>query len=198
MRMTIRHFTEDDLPLRTELLRESRFTANLTDFAVLTDTRELVERQRATIAHEHDVKRIFTVCGPRDQPIGFVWITSIDWRSQSCELSIALLPRYRGGYGLPAMATARDYVHHELNMVTIVDQVLAHNTMLQSAELLRRRHSVRCPYDSFTVGEWRTALYWTQTRDQFRADGEDVARRRARRGDRIRAAVAGAQKPGAP
>lgn len=194
MWMTVRHFTESDVPMRTELLRESRFTANLTDFAVLTDTGELVERQRATIEHEQDVKRIFTVRGPRDQPIGFVWITSIDWRSQSCELSIALLPRYRGGYGLPAMAAARDYVHHELNMVTIIDQVLAHNTMLQSAELLAIRHSVRCPYDSFTVGEWRTALYWTQTREQFREDGEDMVRRRAQRRDRIMAAA----KAGAP
>ncbi|GAB3465361.1 GNAT family N-acetyltransferase [Actinophytocola sediminis] len=190
MRVTIRHFTEADLELRTELLRDTLFQANLTDFATLTDTDRLIAGQRATIEREHDVKRIFTVVGQRDQPVGFVWITSIDWRSQTCELSIAVLPRYRGGYGLTAMAAALRYVHDELNMAAIVSQVLAHNTMLQSAELLASRHSVTCPYDSFTVGEWRTALYWAQTRAEFYADGEEWERRRARRRDRIRAATA--------
>jgi hypothetical protein len=194
MKVTIRHFAEADIPLRTELLRENRFQANLTDFATLADTDDLVAGQRATIEHEHDVKRIFTICGPRDQPVGFVWLTSIDWRSQSCELSIAVLPRYRGGFGLITMATALRYVHDELNMEAITSQVLAHNTMLQSQELLNNRHSVTCPYDSFTVGEWRTALFWADTRAEFYADGVAWEERRRARRERIRAA---AEKVGA-
>lgn len=189
MKMTIRHFAEDDISLRTELLRDNKFQTNLTDFATLADTEALVAGQRRTIEHEHDIKRIFTMCGGRDQPVGFVWITSIDWRSQTCELSIAVLPRYRGTYGLASMATALRYVHEELNMIAVVNQVLAHNTMLQSAELLDSRHSVTCPYDSFTVGEWRTALFWADTRDEFYADGRAWEARRKARRERIAARV---------
>jgi hypothetical protein len=62
---SLRHFTEADLPLRTELLRDDKFQTNLTDFATLTDTDALIASQRRTIEDEHDVKRIFTVCGTK-------------------------------------------------------------------------------------------------------------------------------------
>jgi RimJ/RimL family protein N-acetyltransferase len=184
---SLRHFAEEDLPLRTELLRDNKFQANLTDFATLADTDALMAGQRRTIEDEHDVKRIFTVCGTKGQPVGFVWLTSIDWRSQTCELSIAVLPRYRGTYGLAAIAAALRYVHDELNMEAIVNQVLAHNTMLQSQALLDSRHTVTCPHDSYTVGEWRTALFWADTRAEYHLSKVEFEKRRKARRDRIMA-----------
>ncbi|TDV54811.1 GNAT family N-acetyltransferase [Actinophytocola oryzae] len=186
---SLRHFAEEDLPLRTELLRDDKFQANLTDFATLSDTEALTASQRRTIEEEHDVKRIFSVLGTKGQVVGFVWLTSLDWRSQTCELSIAVLPRYRGAYGLAAIAAALRYIHDELNMETVINQVLAHNTMLQSQALLDSRHTVTCAYDSFTVGEWRTALFWADTREEYHATKIEFEKRRAERRDRIMAKV---------
>jgi hypothetical protein len=187
--LTVRHFTEDDIPIRSELLREARFQANLTDFAILTGDDALAAGQRRTIAEEHDTKRIFTVCARGDKVVGFLWITSIDWLSQVCELSFAMLPRYRGGYGPPAIDAVLGYLHDELNMEVVVNQVLEHNQMLHSAGDLAARGRVICPYDSYTVGQWRTAYYWTRGRAEFRADLAEVSRKRRERADRIRAAI---------
>jgi hypothetical protein len=188
--VTIRHFTAQDIPLRTELLREGEFQANLTDFAVLAADDALAADQRSTLAEGQQAKRIFTVCTETGgRVVGFVWITSIDWPSQVCELSVAVLPAFRVGLGLPAVNVALRYLHDELNMETVVSQVLAHNTNLQSEELLTARGTVACPYDSYTVGQWRTSLYWGQSRAEFAAECRLFEDRRRHRGERIRTAV---------
>lgn len=185
--VTVRHFTEADIPLRSELLNESRFQANLTDFAASIGQDALTANQRRTIAEEHRVKRIFTMCAPKGQVMGFAWITTIDWRSQVCELSFGMLPRYRGGPGLVAVAAAHDYIRTELNMRVVVNQVLEHNTMLQSAEKMATAQRVRSEFDSYTVGQWRTALYWTETEEQNQELQRKIADRRAELAERIQA-----------
>lgn len=185
--VTIRHFTEADIPLRSELLQESRFQANLTDFAVSTEDDALTAGQRRTIAEEHHVKRIFTLCGPKGQVLGFAWMTSIDWRSQTCELSFGVLPRFRGGLGAGVVAAAQEYLHTELNMRVVVHQVLEHNTMLQSAQRVATAGRVRGEFDSYTVGRWRTAVYWTETEEEARAAARLAADRRAAVAERIHA-----------
>lgn len=185
--VTLRHFTEADIPLRSELLREARFLANLTDFGMVMEEDALVERQRKTIHEEHETRRFYTLCGPEEQVIGFAWISSIDWRSQSCELSFGILPRYRGYYGAPAVAVAHDYLRNELNMRVTVNQVLDHNTMMHSARQLAIRQRVRCPYDSFTVGEWRAACYWSETDDDIEVERDQAQKRRRAVAQRIRA-----------
>jgi RimJ/RimL family protein N-acetyltransferase len=185
--VTIRHFTEADIPLRTELLRESRFQANLTDFAVVTGDDALDANQRHCIAEEHRTKQIHTLCGPRDQVVGFAWITSIDWRAQVCEISFGILPRYRGLYGAAAVTAAHTYIRLELNMQVTVNQVLEHNTMMHSAEGLAAQRQVRTRYDSYTVGEWRASCYWSETEDDVRAQLRQAEERRRQLADRIRA-----------
>jgi RimJ/RimL family protein N-acetyltransferase len=185
--VTLRHFTLDDIAARTGLLRETRFQANLTDFAVSTADDDLLANQRRTIAEEHHVKQIFTLCGPNDETVGFAWITTIDWRSQSCELSFGVLPKFRGGFGITAVRAALHYLRSELNMQVIINQVLDHNTMLQSAESLAAASRVRCEFDSYTVGQWRTAMFWTDTEDDARIQDLKVAQRRRDLAERIRA-----------
>jgi hypothetical protein len=185
--VTVRHFTEADIPVRTALLRESRFQANLTDFAVVAQDDVLSANQQRTIREEHHTKRIFTLCGPRDKILGFAWITSIDWRSQCCELSFAVLPQYRGGFGAVAVSAAHEYLRTELNMRVVINQVLEHNTMLHSAEALAAQRRVKCDYDSYTVGQWRTSYYWTSTEDDLRELRERIQNRRRELADRIRA-----------
>jgi hypothetical protein len=185
--VTVRHYTEADIPARIGLLREPRFTANLIDFAVLNDDGTLEARQRRTINELHDSMRIFTLCGPKGVVLGYAWITSIDWRSQCCELSFGILPRYRGAFGAAAVAAAHAYIRAELNMRVTINQVLEHNTMLVSAQSLAERRQVRCEYDSYTVGEWRTACYWTETEQDLARDLDRMAERRREIADRIRA-----------
>jgi RimJ/RimL family protein N-acetyltransferase len=184
--MTVRHFTEADIPLRTALLRESHFQANLTDFAVSTDDDGLTDNQLSTIREQHRTKRIFTICGPRGQVVGFAWITSIDWRHQCCELSFGVLPGFRGGLGTLAVAAAHDHLRSELNMKVVVNQVLEHNRMLHSAESLAAQRRVYCDFDSYTVGRWRSACYWTFTEQDAREQREQEQARRREVADRIR------------
>jgi hypothetical protein len=184
--VTVRHFTEEDIPLRTELLRESHFQANLTDFAASTDDDGLAENQRRTIEEQHRTKRMFTLCGPQKRVMGFAWITSIDWRNQCCELSFGVLPRDRG-IGAVAVIAANQYLRLELNMDIIVNQVLDHNKMLLSADSLADQRRVHCDFDSYTVGEWRAAAYWTSTEQDVRDQQEQEAIRRREVADRIRA-----------
>lgn len=190
MRPVIRHFTEADVPLRTALLRESRFQANLTDFAVSTTADDLYVNQMRTIAAEHEVKRIFTICEARTgEVMGFFWATSIDWRNRSCELSFGILPRFRGGPGATAVKVADQWLRDELNMDVVVSQVLDHNTMLHSAGSLAAAQRVRAEFDSYTVGEWRAACYWSDSNADLldRRAAEDERRRRV--AERIRARV---------
>ncbi|PWI44813.1 GNAT family N-acetyltransferase [Streptomyces sp. ICBB 8177] len=188
--VTVRHFTEDDVPVRIALLRESRFQANLTDFAVVSSDDDLTAGQLRTIAREHDTKRILTLCAPGGEIVGFAWITSIDWRAQTCELSFGVLPRYRGPFGAKAVIAAHTHIRSELNMRVVINQVLEHNTMLVSAEDLTDRRRVRCAYDSYTVGEWRTACYWTETQEEARRTLDAVQERRREIAERIRATSA--------
>ncbi|MGW3655060.1 GNAT family N-acetyltransferase [Streptomyces sp. NPDC005151] len=188
--VTVRHFTEADIPLRTALLRESRFQANLTDFAVSSSDDALTKRQHRTITEEQAEWRFFTMCGRGGDPIGFAWITSIDWRSQTCELSFGVLPSHRGPFGAAAVAAAHTHVREELNMRVVISQVLEHNTMLVAARELAEQRQVRCAYDSYTVGEWRTACYWTEDEEDVRQRAEEAARRRREIADRIRSRTA--------
>ncbi|GAA3226410.1 GNAT family N-acetyltransferase [Streptomyces sp. XM83C] len=188
----VRHFTEADIPLRSALLREGRFQANLTDFAVVSSDEALEANQRRTIEEEHAVKRMYTVCRPDGRTIGFAWITSIDWRAQSCELSFGVLPRYRGGHGAAAVAAMHRYVREELNMRAVINQVLVHNTMLVSAADLAAQAQVRCAYDSFTAGEWRDSCYWSQDAAGYERSVAEHEERRRAIAERIRAASGGA------
>jgi RimJ/RimL family protein N-acetyltransferase len=183
--VTVRNFTEADIPVRTALLRESHFQANLSDFAVAADDASLEVKVRATMESYHD-RRIFTMCAPGGDIIGFSWITSIDWRNQTCELSFGVLPRYRGGLGALAVEAAHTYLREELNMRAIVNQVLEHNTMLQSAEMLAASKQVRCDFDSFTVGRWRATCYWSLTEEDAKARLDERQKRRRELADRIR------------
>ncbi len=185
--VTVRHFTEADIPLRTQLLREARFQANLTDFAVVTGDDALTLNMRRTLEEEQQVKRIFTLCRPQGQTVGFAWITSIDWRSQCCELSFGVLPEFRGGFGAIAVSAVRTHVRTELNMEVIVNQVLEHNAQLVSRESLTAQRSVRCAYDSYTVGEWRTACYWSETEQDEQDNVREQQARRLEVAERIRA-----------
>jgi RimJ/RimL family protein N-acetyltransferase len=186
MSIMLRHFAEADVPIRCDLLRDSGYQANLNDLAVGAHGDTVAEIELRTIRSEQQTRRIFTICTPDGTVMGFGWLGSIDWPNQCCELSFAMLPKYRHGFGVPAIAAVRDYLHSELNLQIVVNQVLSHNTMLQSADNLAAYRQAVCEYDSYTVGQWRTACFWTNSEQEMRAERET---RRRERSARIRAAV---------
>jgi|SRR5579859_6645432 len=193
--MTVRHFTEADIPARIKHMRDPSFQANLSDFATSITDESLAARQRRTIAQEQHTARIFTICGPGGEVAGFAWINPIDWYSQCCELSAGVLPPYRGGLGALAVAALYEYLLSELNIRVVVSQVLDHNQMMQSAELMAACRQVTCPLDSYTAGEWRAAHFWAFTEADARSYlGAEPAGRQAL-ADRIRARIEEDQGP---
>lgn len=189
MHLTIRHFTGADVPLRTALMRDPDFQANIADIAALAGDDELAKIQLRTIAEEQDTKRIFTVCRG-DEVVGFWWLSAIDWPGRTGELSFALLPRFRHFLGLHLIEEAQGYLHDELNIEVIVDRVLEHNVMLHSRSRLAHLSAVRAEYNQFTTGRWCTILCWTRTAKEFRVQDREIAVRRAERAGRIRAELA--------
>jgi len=185
--LTVRHFTEADVPLRTAVLREQRFGSNLTDWALVADVEEVQAHQRRLLARAQETVRIYCACRGDGEVVGFLWITDVDWRAQTCELSVAMLPRYRVGFGTLAVIAAQHHLYGELNIRVVVHRVLEHNTMLNSRDRLATTSQVRCDHDSYTVGEFRTALMWTQTAEDFHANLDRLPNRRDELGARIRA-----------
>jgi RimJ/RimL family protein N-acetyltransferase len=179
-RLTIRHFDHQDVDARVQLMTDRDFQRNLVDFAAVTSPEALREAQRRTIDEEYETKIVFVLETPAGSTVGYTWITSIDWVSHTCELSIALLPRYRRAYGLVALIRMYDYLYGEMNFDTVVNQVLADNEMLLSAQAADRRAQVRARQDSFTVGRFCDSLYWTQTRAEHYAFAQQAVERNAR------------------
>jgi hypothetical protein len=188
--VTVRHFTAEDVPIRSALLRDPQFQANITDVASRTMDDELAASQLRTIAEEQNTKQIFTVCRRGDEIIGFFWISHIDWRSQSCELSLALLPKFRRAFGLLLVQAALRHLYDELNMQVVIDQVLEHNVMLLSESTVAERSQIRSIYNQFTDGRWVTACAWSNAvEESWREPNFD--RQRAKRAARIRTTLAG-------
>ncbi len=189
MSVYLTHFAEDDIEVRSSLQRDHLFQTNIDDAASTSQDDELAARQQRTIDEEHETKRIFTVRRGKGEIIGFCWITSIDWRSQCCEVSLALLPRFRHAMGALLSDAVFRYLYDELNFKVLVNQVMAHNSMLLSEDRIAELHQVRRPYDQFTAGRWNTACYWTVTREQSRMEQRGLARRRADNAVRVNATL---------
>jgi RimJ/RimL family protein N-acetyltransferase len=194
-RLLIRHFDHDDVDARVDLMTDSAFQRNLVHVAAVTPREELRAVQRRTIEEEYETKIIFVVATPSGTTIGYAWITGIDWVSRSCELSIALLPRYRRAYGLLALIHLYDFLYDDMNFETVVNQILVGNEMLMSAAAAQRTRQVECKRDSFTQGEFRDSQYWAQTREEHRAFEQRTAERNARIRERTSRLAGRAARP---
>jgi Acetyltransferase (GNAT) domain len=187
-RLLIRHFEHSDIESRAELLAERDFTRNLANLGVLTSRDELRRAQARTIEEEYESKIIFVVTTPAEAIVGYTWITNIDWLNRTCELSIALLPRFRRSYGLLALIEMYDYLYDEMNFETVINQVLVGNEMLMSDGAAERTRQVYCDNDSFTDGAFRDSRYWTQSRQEHRAFAQRARERNARIRERLQRA----------
>jgi hypothetical protein len=190
-RLLLRHYDHDDVEERIALMTEAAFQRNLAHSPALTSHEELCAREHRTIDEQYETRIVYVVTTRSGVTIGYAWISSIDWISRCCELSIALLPRYRRGYGLAALIELYDHLYDNMNFETVVNQVLAGNDMLLSDDAARAVRHVHCRRDSYNDGEFRDALYWSQTGDEHRAFAERTRERHAR----IRARIAQQGEP---
>jgi len=179
-RLVIRHYDHDDIDTRVDLMTEAAFQRNLLHTAAITPRDELRAADRRTIENDYETKIRYVVETSSGTTIGYAWISDIDWVGRSCELSIALLPRHRRGYGLAALIELYDHLYDNMNFETVVNQILIGNDMLMSDAAARLASHVECRRDSFTDGAFRDTRYWSQTRAEHRAFEERTARRNAR------------------
>ena len=189
--LVIRLMTEEDIDERVALLTDAKVQRNLLHTGALVPATELRAKHSGWIEAEEPQRLMYRVGTQAGDLIGFTWLTSIDWTSQSCELSIALIPERRGRYGMLTLIHMYEYLYATLNMRVVTNQILSANTMLVRAETRAQRAQVVSPDDSYTTGGFRTSYRWTQTR----RDNDAFILCRVERGTRIRERIAAAATP---
>lgn len=172
--LDVSHLEESDIPERITLLYDVAVRNNLNAITLAHSAEELTAAHRRALAAEHQTKRFFKLSLGDGGLIGYCWITEIDWVNQTCELSIAILPGFRVGYGFIGLLRMYDYLYDTLNVRVVVNQILDGNEMLRSRTSIAPLVQVESPLDSLTCGALRTAYYWTQNRDEH----AELARRR--------------------
>ncbi|MFB8765407.1 GNAT family N-acetyltransferase [Nocardiopsis alba] len=164
----IRHFQESDIPLRVELMNDDRYMANVRDTALSTGANEL-ERWHLDVLNEHPRSTmLFTATTNKGQVLGFTWVYDIDWTGPSGQLSIAMFPRYRTGWGSLAIQATSALLFDEFGFQRITTQIFTHNTMMHSDEWTSERTDLLLPYFAFVSGRFCHSRIWTQSQEEYR------------------------------
>lgn len=167
IKLVVRHYEHRDIPVRAALLRDAAFAANLNSWGTRSSACTIHAREEATIDDGQWDKRVLTVTKPDGTVVGFCWLTSLDMVAGHCELSFAVLPQYRSGYGLLVHTVASAYVWNELGMLAVTHQVLDHNQMFIRRSELQRHATLISHRDDHTAGQTRDAFYWSEDKEQF-------------------------------
>lgn len=164
-KLIICHLEENDVNGRMELLYDYHVQKNLNHLSMLYDETQIKEIHLQSIFHQQDSKRHYIIKTHSEKIVGYCWITAIDWLNSSCELSISILPKYRIGYGYLALIEMYEYLYKNLNIKTIINQILEGNELLRS-ETSIIDFALKSEYDSYTSGMYRSSYIWTQTLEQ--------------------------------
>ncbi|MBB2893334.1 GNAT family N-acetyltransferase [Flexivirga oryzae] len=189
IKLVVRHYRSTDIPIRARLLRDAAFEANLNGWGSRSSADAIRAREEHTITDGQWTKRVYTVTKGDGVVVGFCWITSLDVVAAHCELSFAILPEYRGAYGLLVHTAASWYVWNELGMAAVTHQVLGHNSMFVRRSQLNRYATLVSRNDDNTAGQDRDAFYWTEDRKQFLDAFECAEQRWSQLKDRLRTKV---------
>lgn len=168
--LDIRHFEESDIPLRREVMNDSVYITNVRDTALRTDDKQIYESYMETLRESPRSMVMFTACTRKGKVLGFTWVYDIDWDRPSGQMSIAMLPKYRSGWGYAAIQATAALLYDEYNFQSLTTQIFTHNTMMHSDEWIAQRSDIVMPYFSFTGGEFRHSRVWTQSRDEYYFD----------------------------
>ncbi|MEC5425422.1 GNAT family N-acetyltransferase [Virgibacillus sp. C22-A2] len=160
----ITHLEEEDIDGRISLLYEFHVQQNLNHLSMTVDKSKLKDFYSDAVIEQQDNKRYYVIKTKSQKIIGYCWISDIDWINQSCELSISILPKYRIGFGFLAMVEMYNYLYNQLNMKSVINQILeGNNLLLKSAP----KNALKRRMDSFTFGEYRASYLWNQTKEQY-------------------------------
>nr|WP_042193675.1 GNAT family N-acetyltransferase [Kibdelosporangium sp. MJ126-NF4]CEL20841.1 hypothetical protein [Kibdelosporangium sp. MJ126-NF4]CTQ98354.1 hypothetical protein [Kibdelosporangium sp. MJ126-NF4] len=143
------------------------------------DLRAMNEQWLDSQWHERLMYRVDTGKG---ELVGFTRLSLIDWRSQTCDMGIMLLPRHRRRLGLLAAFAMYDYIYDTLNLRVVLHQVMSGVEMMLAGDRVRSLAQATSPDHCYVTGEFRTCYWWAQTK----ADHEAVRQRNTERGARVR------------
>lgn len=185
-RLRIRLLRREDIAERVAIYSDPRVRNNLAHDGALITRDAMVKAHEEWLDSGFDERLMYRISLSSDEVIGFIWLTELDWTNQTCELSIAILPAFRGRFGLFALIQMYDLVHNTLNMEVVVNQVLSVNEMLIRPEVRASRAQIVSPDDCFTSGALRTNYRWTQDRSEH----QHFTRRAIERRERIKQKLA--------
>ncbi|OIU69817.1 GNAT family N-acetyltransferase [Rossellomorea aquimaris] len=172
----IEHFEHEHIEDRISLLYDYHIQKNLNHLSMQFDRNKIRELHEDSIENNQDSKRYYVIKTNKNKIVGYCWISSIDWINRTCELSIGILPEYRIGYGLLALVKMYDYLYDQLNMKTVLNQILEGNELLRSKVSLDGL-AIKIKGDSFTAGKVRNAYMWTQTKEEHELLGKEKAKK---------------------
>jgi hypothetical protein len=172
----IEHFEHEHIEDRISLLYDYHIQKNLNHLSMQFDKNKIREIHEDSIENKQNSKRYYVIKTNKNRIVGYCWISSIDWINRTCELSIGILPEYRIGYGLLALVKMYDYLYDQLNMKTVLNQILEGNELLRSKVSLNGL-AIKIKRDSFTAGKVRNAYMWTQTKQEHELLGKEKAKK---------------------
>jgi hypothetical protein len=172
----IEHFEHEHIEDRISLLYDYHIQKNLNHLSMIFDKNKIREIHEDSIENQQSSKRYYVIKTNKNKIVGYCWISSIDWINRTCELSIGILPEFRIGYGLLALVKMYDYLYDQLNMKTVLNQILEGNELLRSKVSLNGL-AIKLEQDSFTAGKVRNAYMWTQTKEEHELLGKEKAKK---------------------
>lgn len=168
----VTHFEKENIEDRISLLYEYHVQKNLNHLSMMLDKDQIRKVHEDSIENKQDEKRYYVITTNENKTIGYCWISGIDWISRTCELSISIIPEYRVGYGMLALVKMYNYLYYQLNMRTVLNQILEGNELLRSRVSLNGL-AFKIKQDSFTDGVLRDAYIWSQTREEHEELGKE-------------------------
>lgn len=165
----IRRMTVGDIPARVDLLQDEHVKENIEDLAAVLPRRQIEAHnfQRMNDEESHHIDLVLE--NSSGAVLGYSWLSGIDWQSRLCEVSIALLPEYRGGLGHICYLAVKVFVFQSLGIRSILCQVLSSNRMMIGGEQLKKKATMHSKWDAYIAGEWRECYLWIEDSESFEA-----------------------------
>ena len=178
--LSVRPYTEADIPFRYALLQDQAAETNLQPILKIITKDEFFEAERAHLAQGCVSRPTFVVQTAHGKAVAVAWVSPIDWQHRFGDVALIVAPRYRVGYGSLVVIAVQQLLFEEYNLEVAVSQVYSGNSMMQNGNAVLQRRQVTLVDEIWQGGEFWSAYLWTTTRAQFEQEwGRVFARDRA-------------------
>jgi RimJ/RimL family protein N-acetyltransferase len=178
--LTVRPYTEADIPFRYSLLQDPAAETNLQPILKVINRDEFFAAERAHLAQGCASRPTFVVETAHGKPVAMTWVGPIDWQHRVGDVALIVAPRFRIGYGTLVVIAVQRLLFEEYNLDVAISQVYSGNNMLQTGSAVLQHRQVTLVDEIWQGGEYWSAHLWTTTRNQFEQEwGRVLARDRA-------------------